>query len=188
MDSAIAKGQRVINAKPTTTFVHVDTITFREVVQRLTGQTDSQTTTVQSSKNDKIPPNVKKVASTSKLHERRKYSTKPKLEIVKPKLHYTSAHISPSFPAGENLRLPSPVTPSTLFSKLTILEQEQKRESSTVTQEIDIEKEQKAIKQRRFYLHPSPRSKPGYVEPELLNLFPLTSPKTEAGCTTPHIL
>ncbi|CAM8901152.1 unnamed protein product [Rhodiola kirilowii] len=175
MDSTVAKGQNAMNAKPTTTFVHVDTITFREVVQRLTGHSDNQTTTTTTAKNDKIPPMQKK--ANPKLHERRKCWTKPKLEIVKPRFHYTSAQISPSFPAGENLLLPSPVTPSTLFSKLTILEQEQKRELS---QEIDTKEEAKAIKQRKFYLHPSPRSKPGFVEPELLNLFPLTSPITEA--------
>uniref|UniRef100_A0A7N0VEG8 VQ domain-containing protein n=1 Tax=Kalanchoe fedtschenkoi TaxID=63787 RepID=A0A7N0VEG8_KALFE len=175
MDSAM-------NAKHTTTFVHVDTITFREVVQRLTSQSDNKetmTAAAAAGKNDKIPPILKRATSSSKLHERRRYSMKPKLELVKPKFHYTSAQISPSFPAGQNFLLPSPVTPSTLFSKLTILEQEQKRELTKTTQEIDGEEEAKAIKQRRFYLHPSPRSKPGFVEPELLNLFPLTSPETE---------
>ncbi|CDY44777.1 BnaC02g01100D [Brassica napus] len=42
----------------------------------------------------------------------------------------------------------------------------------------DIDQEEKAIKERRFYLHPSPRSKPGFTEPELLTLFPLTSPNS----------
>ncbi|XP_020878149.1 VQ motif-containing protein 31 isoform X2 [Arabidopsis lyrata subsp. lyrata] len=42
----------------------------------------------------------------------------------------------------------------------------------------NIEEEEKAIKERRFYLHPSPRSKPGYTEPELLTLFPLASPNS----------
>uniref|UniRef100_A0A7N0TYX0 VQ domain-containing protein n=1 Tax=Kalanchoe fedtschenkoi TaxID=63787 RepID=A0A7N0TYX0_KALFE len=183
MDDKLTKSQSVINAKPTTTFVHVDTITFREVVQRLTSQSDKSLTIaagVTTGKNDKVPPILKRASTVSKLHERRKYSTKPKLEIVKSRFHYPSAQISPSlFPAG-GLLPPSPVTPSTLFSKLTILEQEQKRELSPVTQEIDRDEEEKAVKQRRFYLHPSPRSKPGYVEPELLSLFPQTSPRTEA--------
>ncbi|KAJ4839022.1 hypothetical protein Tsubulata_018918 [Turnera subulata] len=41
------------------------------------------------------------------------------------------------------------------------------------------EEEEKAIKERRFYLHPSPRSKPDYAEPQLLNLFPLISPRDD---------
>jgi uncharacterized protein YcgL (UPF0745 family) len=54
------------------------------------------------------------------------------------------------------------------------MEDERKQELN----EINIEEEEKAIKERRFYLHPSPRSKAsGFGDPELLILFPLASPK-----------
>ncbi|EFH47600.1 VQ motif-containing protein [Arabidopsis lyrata subsp. lyrata] len=71
---------------------------------------------------------------------------------------------------------PNPVgTPSSLFSNLSLIEGEKAEPDSCTT---NIEEEEKAIKERRFYLHPSPRSKPGYTEPELLTLFPLASPNS----------
>lgn len=172
--------------KPLTTFVQSNTNSFREVVQRLTGP--SETCSAQG----EVAKGVS-VKRTSKLHERRQY-TRPKLEIVKPTFHYksgassnhhhcfspTKSRESSSFPpsptSGNSNQLPSPKTPSTIFSRLTILEEEKKEESGMP--ELNIEEEEKAIKERRFYLHPSPRSKPGFTEPELLTLFPLASPNT----------
>ncbi|URE34022.1 VQ motif [Musa troglodytarum] len=46
-----------------------------------------------------------------------------------------------------------------------------------ICDELNEEEEEKAIKERRFYLHPSPRSRSRNAEPELLPLFPLASPK-----------
>ncbi|XP_010452850.1 PREDICTED: VQ motif-containing protein 31-like isoform X2 [Camelina sativa] len=86
---------------------------------------------------------------TSKLHERRQ-CMRPKLEIVKPPLSFKPTEGEPD-------------------SCTTNIEEEGKAIK---------EEEEKAIKERRFYLHPSPRSKPGYTEPELLPLFPLTSPNS----------
>lgn len=40
-----------------------------------------------------------------------------------------------------------------------------------------VEEEERAIAEKGFYLHPSPRT-PRASEPELLALFPLCSPKT----------
>ncbi|KAJ8765335.1 hypothetical protein K2173_012032 [Erythroxylum novogranatense] len=141
--------------KPLTTFVQTDTNAFREIVQRLTGPSES----------DPPAPKVSGVRrSTSKLHERRQY-LRPKLEIIKPAINFRPC-TSPS-PVG---------TPSSVFSKLSIQEEENKEASAAL--ELNNEEEEKAIKERRFYLHPSPRSKPGYSEPELLTLFPLTSPTT----------
>ncbi|XP_057415049.1 VQ motif-containing protein 31 [Lotus japonicus] len=175
------------DGKPVTTFVHTNTSAFREVVQRLTGPSEA-TAATEGGEAPKVPI-VKRTTSTSKLHERRKYM-KPKLEIVKPSFNYKSgaASLSPSgsksrsssFPpspgSGNSSLLPSPTTPSTMFSQLTILDDEKREES--VTPEVNREEEEKAIKERRFYLHPSPRSKPGYNEPELLILFPLAAPST----------
>ncbi|XP_019463079.1 PREDICTED: VQ motif-containing protein 31-like [Lupinus angustifolius] len=168
------------DAKPTTTFVHANSSAFREVVQRLTGPSETTFSAPKEGDATKVVPNVKR--TTSKLHERRKYM-KPKLEIMKPTFQYKSAS-SPgsknsSFPpspgSGSSSVLPSPTTPSTIFSKLTLLVEDEKKEDSVVP-ELNTEEEEKAIRERRFYLHPSPRSKQGFSEPELLTLFPLASP------------
>ncbi|GKV25382.1 hypothetical protein SLE2022_288810 [Rubroshorea leprosula] len=153
------------NCKPLTTFVQTDTNTFREIVQRLTGPSESDTTAgVAAAVN--IPTSKK-----SKLHERRQ-CMRPKLEIVKPPLSFKPMR-SPS----PRSSLPSPVgMPSAIFSKLTLLEDENREETAIC--ELNAEEEEKAVKEGRFYLHPSPRSRPGYTEPELLTLFPLTSPRT----------
>lgn len=73
---------------PLTTFVHADTGTFREVVQRLTGGGGSNQTQTQTQHEKSIGASAissKRTttsSSTSKLHERR--HMRPKLEIVKP--------------------------------------------------------------------------------------------------------
>jgi hypothetical protein len=164
--------------KPLTTFVQTDTNTFREVVQRLTGPSEGNAE--QEGASMKV---VGLKRATQKLHERRQYS-RPRLEIVKPPVQFkpgTSTDKHPSFSptsSGNSGFLPSPVTPSTIFSRLCILEDEKKGESGSIL-ELNSQEEEKAIKERRFYLHPSPRSRPaGYSEPQLLTLFPLTSPKT----------
>ncbi|XP_028766126.1 VQ motif-containing protein 31 [Neltuma alba] len=178
-----------MKTEPLTTIVQTNTNSFRDVVQRLTSPSDC-TTQSEAAK----PAGTKKTAS--KLHERRQY-TRPKLEIVKPSFYYKSgaspknrSSFSPSksrdsscFPSspisGNSNQIPSPKTPSTIFSRLTILEEEKKEELAIP--ELNLEEEEKAIKERRFYLHPSPRSKPGYTEPELLALFPLVSPNTSGA-------
>ncbi|MED6192008.1 hypothetical protein PIB30_006154 [Stylosanthes scabra] len=164
------------DCKPLTTYVQTNTDAFREVVQRLTGPSEGGS----SKKN------------SSKLHERRK-SMKPKLEIVKTSglhLHCKSGACSPlpspsmsrssSYPASpvSGSFPPSPLTPSTIFSKLTIVEDDKKDDVdiniAVCTKEEEEEgEEEKAIRERRFYLHPSPRAKPGFTEPELLPLFPM---------------
>ncbi|CAJ2676741.1 hypothetical protein L195_g010531 [Trifolium pratense] len=183
MDKPPTHGTTTGDCKPLTTFVQTNTDGFREVVQRLTGP--SEVTATKEDQATKAPPPMKR--TPSKLHERRK-CMKPKLEIVKPSFQYykpgsaspssksrnSSIPSSPVSGSGSSSLLPSPTTPSTLFSRLTIVEDERKQELN----EINIEEEEKAIKERRFYLHPSPRSKSGgFGEPELLVLFPLASPK-----------
>ncbi|KAL0784139.1 hypothetical protein Bca101_000384 [Brassica carinata] len=133
--------QNVATCKPVTTFVHTDTDTFREVVQRLTGPSESNAAAVPEATAIKTAIQRK---PTSKLHERRQ-CMRPKLEIVKPPLSLKPTEGDKADP-----------------------------DSCTTNNE----EEERAIKERRFYLHPSPRSKPGYTEPELLTLFPLTSPNS----------
>lgn len=148
--------QSHVGCKPLTTFVQTDTTTFREVVQRLTGPSESHTTKSKA-------VGSKRPTTTSKLHERR-HLTRPKLQIVKPcPSHFKPTTEHPSY-------ITSPVgTPSKILSKLSIGNEEK---------ELNNMEEEKAIKERRFYLHPSPRSMSVYAQPELLSLFPLESPKT----------
>ncbi|KAJ4715105.1 putative VQ motif-containing protein [Melia azedarach] len=163
--------QGTAGCKPLTTFVQTDTNTFREVVQRLTGPSESDVSTQERA--------AMKIAGikrqTSKLHERRQY-TRPKLEIVKPPIIFKPGS-SPSKPEAPSFPTSPVGTPSTIFSKLSIMEEQNKEE--TAVSELNSQEEEKAIKERRFYLHPSPRSTPGYTEPELLTLFPLSSPRTK---------
>lgn len=85
----------------------------------------------------------------SKLHHRRQ-SRRPEIEI-------TSSQFQP-------IIIPSPSTCP-------------KKRASPSIELINEVEEEKAIKERRFYLHHSPRSKhENAAEPELLTLFPLTSP------------
>ncbi|KAJ7957135.1 putative VQ motif-containing protein [Quillaja saponaria] len=177
--------------KPLTTFVQTDTNTFREVVQRLTGA--SETSVAQEGEATKV---ISVKRPKPKLHERRQY-TRPKLEINEPSFQFkpgTSPKHHPCFPpsksgnssilpglelsspiSGNSSHLPSPLTPSTIFSKLSILDEGKKGELARPV--LNSQEEDKAIKERRFYLHPLPQSRPEYTEPELLTLFPLTSLK-----------
>ncbi|CAG7891355.1 unnamed protein product [Brassica rapa] len=153
--------QNFTTCKPVTTFVQTDTNTFREIVQRLTSPSENNAAAVPEA--TVIKPATQKKKPTSKLHERRQ-CMRPKLEIVKPPLSFKHTGTTPSSKSGIT-------TPSSLFSDLSLIEGDK----------ADIGQEEKAIKERRFYLHPSPRSKPGYTEPELLTLFPLTSPNSSGG-------
>ncbi|KAG8494477.1 hypothetical protein CXB51_011903 [Gossypium anomalum] len=49
---------------------------------------------------------------------------------------------------------------------------------------LDKEAEEKAIKEKGFYLHPSPASTPRDSEPRLLPLFPVTSPRVSGSSTS----
>ncbi|RWW77013.1 hypothetical protein BHE74_00014852 [Ensete ventricosum] len=133
-----------------TTFVQTDSATFKELVQRLTGPHDQPSGAALSS--------PAKVASLKRLHERRRGS-RLKLPVMKPAAG--PAALSPFV-------MTALVSPSTGFAGLGICDE---------LNEEEEEEEEKAIKERRFYLHPSPRSRSRNAEPELLPLFPLTSPK-----------
>ncbi|XP_017697692.3 VQ motif-containing protein 31-like [Phoenix dactylifera] len=168
---------------PSTTFVHTDATTFKELVQRLTGPHDETSrlpTPVRPTDPNSGPaqfpkglPGVKR--PTFKLHERRR----SKLTITKPGSHPQLTDLC--LPAGPALASPSSLTsgfplsplisPSSSFANLFV------GEEGTGSIELNQEAEERAIRERRFYLHPSPRSRPGNAEPELLPLFPITSPK-----------
>ncbi|KAK4417456.1 VQ motif-containing protein 31 [Sesamum alatum] len=180
-----------------TTFVQADSTCFRDLVQRLTGP----------SGNEASPAPIKSPAPkpAQKLHERRKYK-QPKLDISTPNgFQAFQPKIIPSSPPIPGAMSPGgsygpgwwscPVSPS---SSIMMSPPRSLQASPTSTpvpvytnkrlspspMEIDFGEEERAIKEKRFYLHQSPRSKMRLVpEPELLTLFPLTSPNAASSAT-----
>lgn len=184
--------ENAVSATPSTTFVQADPDTFRELVQRLTGASEHQGTQPPDDVmgHEATPLKLKRSSpppppSSFKLYERRQ-CPRPKLQIIKPgSLFKPSAHpvrsCSPS-PSSRPALQPCD-SPSGNFSNLSIFDKDKDNGwgSSSSSLDLNREEEERAIKERRFYLHPSPRSRPGNsvaVEPELLTLFPLSSPKT----------
>lgn len=55
--------------------------------------------------------------------------------------------------------------------------------SNNFNNNLDVVAEDKAIKEKGFYLHPSPANTPRDSEPRLLPLFPVTSPRVAASST-----
>ncbi|XP_019465070.1 PREDICTED: VQ motif-containing protein 33-like isoform X1 [Lupinus angustifolius] len=156
-----------------TTFVQADSSTFKQVVQMLTGSQEStKPTTPQppSSRNFNIPP--KKKHQGFKLYERRNSNMKNRLMIntLLPNLAHNNKHeiLSPSLLDFPSLSLLSPITP------LNDHDPFDKSSSSSLGSSSE---EDKAIAEKGFYLHPSPMSTPREFEPQLLPLFPLSSPR-----------
>ncbi|XP_061370475.1 VQ motif-containing protein 4-like [Gastrolobium bilobum] len=175
-----------------TTFVQADTSTFKQVVQMLTGP--SETTKPASSKahpQDPIPPTPSSSSSSRnfnippmkippkkqqgfKLYERRNNNLKNTLMINT---------LMPNFAqnSGFSPRKPEILSPSLLdfpslaLSPVTPLNDDPFDKSSPSLGSSS--EEDKAIAEKGFYLHPSPMSTPRDFEPQLLPLFPVTSPR-----------
>ncbi|CAA3031757.1 VQ motif-containing protein 11-like [Olea europaea var. sylvestris] len=172
------------NTIPNTTFVQADPSTFRAVVQKLTGTTTTTTpdsaaqklpsTTPSRFTGKPIPGEMGPRKPAFKLHERRQSARK--LEIKLGGTASSNSMVSPSTARchqrnflgfnGEMLMV-SPVSPLDLFGR-----------GSPRTPRSPMEEEERAIAEKRFYLHPSPLSTPrGSEPPELLPLFPVQSPR-----------
>ncbi|XP_021276936.1 VQ motif-containing protein 31-like [Herrania umbratica] len=187
--NAIASSSPVTAPTPTT-FVQADANTFRDLVQRLTGvasDVEKLPVTIPGRVCSKpsLPvgggdPTGPRRRPPFKLQERRQHTMR-KLEI---KLGLTTLRNSPNSQnqhcssPGQARRVespvPSPVTPlgseSLFYSSPRTLSP-----SSPVVSE-----EEKAIAGKGFFLHPSPLNTPrGSNPPELLTLFPLSSPSQE---------
>ncbi|TKY71712.1 VQ motif-containing protein 4 [Spatholobus suberectus] len=162
-----------------TTFVQADTSSFKQVVQMLTGSSE---TAKQASKpgnpTHSIPPMKsmpkKQQQSGFKLYERR--NTLKNLNIDPLLTSYLSSPRKPDILSPSILDFPalvlSPVTPLV----------PDPFDRSSAPPSLDSEAEEKAIKEKGFFLHPSPASTPRDAEPRLLPLFPTTSP-TAPGFT-----
>ncbi|XP_014517843.1 VQ motif-containing protein 4 [Vigna radiata var. radiata] len=158
-----------------TTFVQADTSSFKQVVQMLTGS--SETAKQASSKpaanpTHSIPP-MKSVPNKKqqqfKLYERRTNSLKNNLNI-----NPLTSFFSPRKP---DMLSPSILDfPALVLSPVTPLIPDP-FDRSNAPPSLDSEAEDKAIKEKGFFLHPSPASTPRDAEPRLLPLFPTTSPR-----------
>ncbi|XP_031279728.1 VQ motif-containing protein 33-like [Pistacia vera] len=168
-----------------TTFVQADANTFRDLVQKLTGLTSSDseklpvTTTHPSSRLPSKPaipvdPTAPR-RSPFKLQERRHTTRKLEIKLGLTTLRTPTNHHSPRQAHRVDSPIPSPVTP--LGSDSLFFPSSGTASPSSPA----LSEEEKAIAEKGFYLHPSPLSTPrGSEPPELLTLFPLTSPRQKA--------
>ncbi|KAK7401815.1 hypothetical protein VNO78_13603 [Psophocarpus tetragonolobus] len=168
-----------------TTFVQADTSTFKQVVQMLTGSSE---TTKQAqdpvppppppqSRNFNIPPikTPPKKQQGFKLYERR---NSLKNSLMLNTLMPNFAHNSTSFSPRNKPEILSPSLldfPSLALSPVTPLNDDPFDKSSPSLG--NSSEEEKAIAEKGFYLHPSPMTTPRDSEPQLLPLFPVTSPR-----------
>ncbi|XP_042513494.1 VQ motif-containing protein 4-like [Macadamia integrifolia] len=179
------------NAYPTT-FIQADTSSFKQVVQMLTGSSETAkqaskvTSPADPSNKSAIPP-IKSGPKKQgfKLYERRNSLKNLKISPLMPgSLHQNSGFsprkpeiLSPSLLDFPGLVL-SPVTPliPDPFNRSPPTCNTNSNDSICTSMA-----EEKAIAEKGFYLHPSPITTPRDSEPRLLPLFPVTSPKVSGS-------
>ncbi|OMO65215.1 VQ motif-containing protein [Corchorus olitorius] len=188
-----------------TTFVQADTSSFKQVVQMLTGSSETAklasstkpAASPQSDPNPKshIPPikSIPKNKQTSgfRLYERRSSLKNLKINPLNPVFSSNNSGFSPRKP---EILSPSILDfPSLALSPVTPLIPDPFDRSGAGNfpncfnnnAKLDKEAEEKAIKEKGFYLHPSPRaSTPRDSEPRLLPLFPVTSPRVSGSSSS----
>lgn len=182
-----------------TTFVQADTSSFKEVVQKLTGATDDNKLPITmparyAPRSAAVPPpdhhqevngaaisrpgfDVGPRKPAFKLHERRRNLRS--LGIPPPAFRL-NGRISPR---AAELLSPSmlDLSSSLVLSPVTPLGGDPfdcPSSAGTSCNEASPTEEEKAIAQKRYYLHPSPLSTPRDSEPQLLPLFPLSPRET----------
>ncbi|KAL8032588.1 hypothetical protein ABFX02_13G106100 [Erythranthe guttata] len=179
-----------------TTFVQADTSSFKQVVQMLTGSTE--TTSPLSTRPEPVRNHIpvmktgpRKDKSGSKLYERRNMIKN--FKIISPLapglvnntntgFFFGSYSGSPRRPGTPEILSPSILDfPSLALSPVTPLIPDPFNRFVSGNSKLDTTAEEKAIKEKGFYLHPSPANTPRESEPRLLPLFPVTSPKVVAG-------
>ncbi|KAK9267475.1 hypothetical protein L1049_009901 [Liquidambar formosana] len=178
-----------------TTFVQADTSSFKQVVQMLTGssETAKQASSIKPTSDspptrNPIPPikNIPKKQQGFKLYERRSSLKNIKLSPLVPGfVPYNSGFsprkaeiLSPSLLDFPGLVL-SPVTP--LMTDPFNRSPPQNASCCSANASLDSKAEEKAIAEKGFYLHPSPSTTPRDAEPRLLPLFPVTSPRVSGS-------
>lgn len=178
------------NAYPTT-FIQADTSSFKQVVQMLTGSTEtakqaSKSNFDPSTKNPIPPIKTGPKKQGFKLYERRNSMKNLKISPLMPGfMQQTNSGFSPR---NQEILSPSILDfPSLVLSPVTPLIQDPFNRSPPsltsmgTTNSVGVA-EERAIAEKGFYLHPSPRaSTPGATEPRLLPLFPVTSPRVSGS-------
>ncbi|KAI4296762.1 hypothetical protein L6164_036689 [Bauhinia variegata] len=189
-----------------TTFVQADTSSFKQVVQMLTGSSETAkqasakpSPTVDPGSKTHIPPIKsipKKQQSGFKLYERRNSLKNFKINPLIPVFPSNNSGFSPRKP---DILSPSILDfPSLVLSPVTPLIPDPFDRSSgtgyrcadnngSPSPTLDKEAEEKAIKEKGFYLHPSPVSTPrdaAAEPPRLLPLFPTTSPRASGSASS----
>ncbi|KAF8411140.1 hypothetical protein HHK36_003679 [Tetracentron sinense] len=173
------------NAYPTT-FIQADTTSFKQVVQMLTGSSETakqaSKTTPESSSKSVIPPiktGTKKQGF--KLYERRNSLKNLKISPLIPGLIQNSGFS----PRKTEILSPSLLNfPSLVLSPVTPLIPDPFNRSpshcagSSIGNSSAVEK---SITEKGFFLHPSPITTPRDSEPRLLPLFPVTSPRVSGS-------
>lgn len=187
-----------------TTFVQADTSSFKQVVQMLTGSSDiARHTTRPDTARNSIPPmktGLRKDKPASKLYERRNSLKNFKISPLAPGLvnarpGLLSGYAGSPRPGTPEILSPSILDfPSLVLSPVTPLIPDPFNRAAAAaaaaasgacnnsgSNNLDLAAEDKAIKEKGFYLHPSPASTPRDAEPRLLPLFPVTSPRVVQG-------
>lgn len=171
-----------------TTFIQADTTSFKQVVQMLTGSSEtakkaSSTAPVTDPSQKSVIPPIKNGPKKQgfKLYERRNSLKNLKISPLMPGFVQNNSGFSPRKPeilSPSILDFPSlvlsPVTPliPDPFNRSPPTYMNMNNNNSSVAAA-----EEKAIAEKGFYLHPSPVSTPRDAEPRLLPLFPLSSPR-----------
>ncbi|KAK2651703.1 hypothetical protein Ddye_011559 [Dipteronia dyeriana] len=150
-----------------TTFVQADPSTFRTIVQKLTGAPDDPSSpklpltlpTRPATATATTAINIGPKRPAFKLHERRQ--TAKKLEIMLNNNNSSSSCFNNLYNKQRGSFLVSPVSTLEFIARVSPREEELHARAGSEEEEV----------------HPSPMSRPrGGAEPELLPLFPLTSP------------
>ncbi|KAA8526823.1 hypothetical protein F0562_008948 [Nyssa sinensis] len=159
-----------------TTFVQADTTTFKQVVQMLTGL--SETAKQASKPPSSDPPSSKGYIPPIKTGQKKQsfklYERRNQLKnglMINPLLPGFAQNSSFS-PRKPEILSPSILDfPSLVLSPVTPLIEDRFNKSSPSMG--NSSEEEKAIAEKGFYFHPSPRKTPGSSgEPQLLPLFP----------------
>ncbi|KAJ0264127.1 VQ motif-containing protein 19 [Hirschfeldia incana] len=181
-----------------TTFVQADSSTFKQVVQMLTGSSSPRSPDSPrpppspSGKSTFVIPPIKttqpkKHCSGNKLYERRSNSNSLKNSLMintlmigggngagSPRFSPRNQEIlSPSCLDFPKLALNSPVTP--------LKHGGDGNDGDPFDRMSPLSEEERAISEKGYYLHRSPISTPRETEPQLLPLFPVTSPRVSAA-------
>ncbi|KAJ0986432.1 hypothetical protein J5N97_004788 [Dioscorea zingiberensis] len=189
---------RSVDANPyPTTFVQADTSSFKHVVQMLTGSAETAAKHAANPKNPPPTPSSSTAAATKppgpkkpafKLYERR--SSMKNLKMISPLgpafLHPGSVSPITAFSPRKQPEILSPSMldfPSLVLSPVTpLIPDPFNRPHAPPGSSSALSAEDRAIAEKGFYLHPSPRTTPRDGEPpRLLPLFPVTSPRVSSS-------